>query len=111
FVFYTLFDKKQMRGSSYSFDEQNIGTLTTHTYRKPEYGWSETDKDQTFILLQLDGKPITIGESIQIGISPEELIHELGKPIYQSDSIFTFLGKNNIVGQFSFENGKLRSVT
>ena len=111
FVFYTLFDKKKLLDSKYSFDEQHIGTLTTHTYRKPKYGWSETDQDQTFILLQLDGKPIKIGESIQVGISIEELNDELGKPIYQSDSTFTFLGKNKIVGQFSFKNGKLHSLT
>ncbi len=111
FVFYTLFDKKKVRDSKYSFDEQNIGTLTTHTYRKPKYGWSDTDDDQTFILLQLDGKPIMIGKSIQVGISLNKLILELGNPIYQSDSTFTFLGKNKIIGQFSFDKGKLRSLT
>lgn len=111
FVFYTLFDKIKMGNTKYSFDEQHIGTLTTHTYRKPKYGWSETDKDQTFILLQLDGNPIKIGKSIQVGISLEELIDELGKPIYQSDSTFTFLGKNKIVGQFNFEDDKLGSLT
>jgi hypothetical protein len=111
FVFYSLFDKKKMGNSKYSFDEKNIGTLTTHTYRKPTYGWSETDKDQTFILLQLDGKPIKIGKSIQVGISIEELIDELGKPIYQSDSTFTFLGINKVVGQFNFQNRLLASLT
>jgi hypothetical protein len=111
FVFYTLFDKTKMRNTKYSFDEINIGTLTTHTYRKPKYGWSETDKDQDFILLQLDGLPIKIGKSIQIGSSFEELTNELGKPIYQIDSSFVFLGKNKIIGQFNFKNGQLESLT
>ena len=111
FVFYTLFDRKKRDNPKYSFEEQYIGTLTTHTYRKPKYGWSKTDKDQTFILLHLDGKPIKIGKSIQIGISYDEIINELGEPIYQGDSTFTFLGKNKVIGQFNYKNGKLESLT
>jgi len=111
FVFYTLFDQKKIGNSKYSFDEKNIGTLTTHTYMKPKYGWSETDKDQTFILLQLNGQPIKIGKSIQIGMPFQELVSELGKPIFQADSTFTFLGKNKVVGQFVFEKEKLTSLT
>ncbi len=109
FVFYTLFDKR--KNSEYSFDEINIGRLTTHTYRKSKYGWAATDKDQTFILLHLNGQPITIGKTIQIGITFKNLIKELGKPIYQIDSTFIFLGKNKIVGQFNFNNQKLESLT
>lgn len=109
FVFYTLFDKQKMDRSRYSFDGAQIGTLTTHTYRKPGYGWSETDKDQTFILLYLYGRPLKVGKSIRTGISFEELTHELGKPVYQVDSSFVFLGKNKVVGSFHFQNGRLAS--
>ena len=111
FVFYTLFDKKKLRDSKYSFDEMNIGTLTTHTFRKPKYGWSETDKDQTFILLQLDGKPIKIGESIEVGMLVENLERELGKPVYQVDSTIVYLGKNKIIGRFNIDKGKVESIT
>ncbi len=111
FVFYTLFDKHKLNKSKYSFEEQHIGTLTTHTYFKPKYGWSDKDKDQTFILLELDGRPIKIGKSIQIGMTLHELKSELGQPIYQVDSSFVFLGKNKVIGKFNFKNGLLESLT
>jgi len=110
FVFYTLFDKK-MPYSKYSFDKAHIGTLTTHTYWKPNYGWSEMDKDQTFIHLQLDEDVIQVGKFIKVGSTFKELQKELGQPIYKIDSLFVFLGKNKIIGQFQFENGLLKSLT
>jgi hypothetical protein len=110
FVFYTLFDKTKIRSSKYSFDEKNIGTLTTHTYRKPKYGWSETDKDQTFILLLLDGESVIIGKSIKIGATFDELTNELGEPIYSIDSSFVFLGKNRFIGRFNIVNGQVESL-
>ncbi|MEO1518751.1 MAG: hypothetical protein AAFV95_27300 [Bacteroidota bacterium] len=109
FVFYTLFDQKRGSGAVSKFQE--IGILTTHTYFKPSYGWSETDKDQTFILLHLFGKAIKLGKTIEIGMSMDALTEELGQPLYQRDSSYVFLGKNNFIGQFRFENGTLQSLT
>lgn len=111
YVFYTLFDKVKMKKSNYSFEDINIGTLTTHTYNKPQYGWRASDKDQTFILLQVDNNLIEIGNSIQVGNTYNELIIELGEPIYQVDSSIVFLGKNKIIGRFKFENSLIQSYT
>ena len=61
-------------------------------------------------MLKLDGKPIKIGIAIQVGITAENLIKELGNPIYQSDSTVTFLGKNKIIGHFKFKNKRLESL-
>jgi len=111
YVFYTLFNKVKMKKSNYSFDEINIGTLTTHTYNKPKYGWKASDKDQTFILLQVDDNLIQFGKSIQVGNTFKELTTELGEPIYQVDSSFVFLGKNKIIGKFKFKNSLIQSYT
>ena len=111
FVFYTLFDQRKIKHSKYSFDEINIGILTTHTYRKPKYGWSETDNDQTFILLQIDEKTIKVGKSIQVGGSLVDLKMELGEPIYKTDSTFVFLGKNKMIGRFHIKNGLIESFS
>jgi|GEM_PF-2810386 len=108
FVFYSLFDKPNKGKKLQSY--LPIGTLITHTYRKPGYGWSEEDKDQTFILLNLNEGIIKIGKSIQIGSSYEDLTKEIGEPIYQNDSSFVFLGKNKVVGQFDFKNGQVESL-
>ncbi|WP_338759959.1 hypothetical protein WAF17_12650 [Bernardetia sp. ABR2-2B] len=106
-----------------------MGYLTTHTYRKPKYGWSETDKDQTFILLRLEELPIRrqkaitikqkvemekairVGQQIEIGMSVENLKNELANPIYIEDSSFVFLGKNKIIGRFEVKNNKVKSIT
>lgn len=109
YVYYSLFDKVKMKSGNYSFDEINIGTLTTHTFRKPLYGWSEKDKDQTFILLKSDGELLKIGKSIKVGSYTEELIKELGEPIYQIDSDLVFLGRNNVIGKFTIQNSIVKS--
>ena len=111
FVSYALFDKAKMNNPNYSFAEKGIGSLITHTYRKPKYGWSEQDKDQTFILLRLHGGPISIGSSIQIGTTLEEVSKELGDPIYHTDSSFVFLGKNKFIGKLKITNGHVESLT
>jgi hypothetical protein len=100
FVFYTLFDKKL-----------DIGTLTTHTYRKPKYGWAAEDKDQTFILLRLTSGSIKIGKSIKIGQPRDEVKLELGQPIYQDSSRILFVGKNKVIALFGHSNGLISSIT
>ena len=116
FVFYTLF-YREIRELNYLHKEEYIGDLTTHTYRKPKYGWSDTDKDQTFILLELEEssvktkKTIKFGKKIEIGTSIKTLKSELGEPIYIKDSNFVFLGKNKIIGKFDIKNDKVRSIT
>lgn len=111
YVFYSLLDRQKLRSNAESMSEVNIGTLITHTFRKPGYGWSEKDKDQTFIQLKIYQNSIKIGNSIQVGKNIKEVELELGKPIYQSDSNIVFLGKNNIIGSFNVKNNKIISFT
>ncbi len=111
YVFYSLLDRRKLRSNPELLSEVNIGTLITHTYRKPGYGWSETDKDQTFIQINIYQNPIKIGNSIQVGRNIKEIELELGKPIYQIDSNIVFLGKNNIIGIFKLKNKKVKSFT
>lgn len=111
YVFYSLLDRQKLSSNPESLSEVNIGTLITHTYRKHVYGWSETDKDQTFIQLIIYQNPIKIGNSIQVGRNIKEIELELGKPIYQIDSNIVFLGKNNIIGIFKLKNKKVKSFT
>lgn len=109
FVFYTLFDKSS--DPKHPFELVNIGTLTTHTYRKPKYGWSESDKDQTFIYLETHAPTLRIGKSIRVGGTIREVKMELGEPIYQSDTSFIFLGKNKVAGSFNVKNGQITSFS
>lgn len=108
FVYYTFFNKK------YQADRpgfRQMATLITHTYMKPVYGWAKTDKDQTFILLNMNDNLGGIGKSIRIGATLAELKTELGEPIYREDSTHVFLGKNKVVGQFNFRNGLVQTFT
>jgi hypothetical protein len=107
FVYYSLFDKEKIKQRT--GEDAYIGSLTTHTYYKKNKGWSTSDTDQTFIQIDLNSALITIGESIKVGATVEELFFELGKPIAQSDEEITFLGKNFVVGKFQLKNSKVTS--
>lgn len=111
YVYYSLLNRQKLRSNPESLSEINIGRLITHTYRKPGYGWSETDKDQTFIQLKIYQNPIKIGNSIQVGKNIKEIELELGQPIYRNDSNIVFLGKNYIIGSFNVKNNKVKSFT
>jgi hypothetical protein len=109
FVNYSLFYQNKSANTKY-LSKKQVGLLFTHTYMKPTYGWSEKDKDQTFILMQLYGSPIKIGNSIKVGCTFDDLQTELGKPVYQIDSSFVFLGKNKVVAHFDLKNGVVESL-
>ncbi|MEM6298605.1 MAG: hypothetical protein AAF740_07960 [Bacteroidota bacterium] len=97
FVFHSLIGGEEI-------DRYDFGSLVTHTYFKKPYGWAAEDKDQTFIAL-LSGTPFfNINESIGVEHSRTEIENELGSPFFVKDSISFYLGRNGIIGGFTYRS-------